>query len=275
MIYRSLMFLGIAAIGCAPPRATKSAVTPEGQKPSEAIVAKSPAAQGTDAFGSASDFLAKLSKGETKASQLSEEFKKQIARPRNDDERKLGYSESLAQDWLDKFAGPNYKVDSPSSVMSNEFSVIGTAIGGPKPEYFVLRFKMLPGKPQVVNWFHRSSLRVGDRVSAQPVSPDVDAARDFLEVACSGNTLLTPALMSPEFKMKLAEPLASDKEIGYNPGMLNLKMKPWQASAATIKVGNDLGTFTGELTQGDKKVNYSLKMANYQGNWLAESFEVK
>ena len=146
---------------------------------------------------------------------------------------------------------------------------------GPKVEFFVLRLRMPPGQPAKVAWLHRSTVRVGDRASAQPVSPDLDAARDFLEVACGGDPELAVALIAPEFRAKLAPPFDSEKEIGYNPGMMKLKLNPWKATSCTLVAGNELGQFTGELKQGDKKASYTLKLGNWQGQWMVEGFEIK
>ncbi len=281
-----LMAPAICLIGCGPARVKPTATTTETTTPAVSKSTtpannevKKDSSEKTNKSASlpikeqAEQFLARLSKGEAKTSELSAAFKKQITRPRNTEEKALGYSDSLAHDWLDKLAGATYKSNSNFSQLTNQYTLMGTVTGGPKTEYFVLRMVMLPGKTPEVNWFHRSNLRAGDRTAQ--ASPDVDAARDFLEVAGSGQETLTASLLTPEFRAKIAEPLSSDKEFGYNIGMLNLKIKAWRATAITMTVGNDLGTFSGELINGDQKKSYKLKLVNKDGNWLVESFEVQ
>jgi hypothetical protein len=262
---------------CAPPRAKPPATTNNPNPPpaivAEATVLKSP--KTTSSVKEVADqFLSSLSKGEAKTSLLTDDFKKRIALPRNDEEKKLGYSDSVVQSWLDKDKGLTFKKEAESSLQSNDYTVIGSVTGGSKPEFFVLRYRMLPGKTPEVNWFHRSTVRSSDRTNAQPASPDLEAARDFLEVACGGEPVLTASLLSPDFKAKLAPPFDSEKGIGYNPSLLNLKMKSWQATSFKLVPG-EVGNFTGELTQVDKKVSFSLKVGNFAGTWLVENYEVK
>jgi hypothetical protein len=275
---RNAMYLLLASAlwgsACAPPRQVKvdkGEVKDETPKTTEAP--KKTETGESRRAGFVAAFLKSMSASEAKSTVMTEEFKKRIAPPRNEEERKSGYSESLAQAYLDRLVGGTWKSDAIYD-QANGATVIGT-ITAAKTIYFVLKLQD-DGTQAKVAWLHASPVRVGDRVTARPVGPDTEAARDFLEVAVGGDGLLAAALLASELKAALAPPHASDADLGYNRNALALKLKAWAGSAVTLVGTDEVGRFTGEVTRPDGKAAFSLKVGSYAGNrMLVESLEWK
>ena len=268
----------LAATGCKGPRGTGPASAPSGPGGPGVKNAGPPEAKDQPALQFAEGFLQAVGEGKAKADQLSAAFKKQIAPPRNDAEKKAGYSEELAQAWLDRQGGKGaYRVAERDFGKDGDWGQFrGGAPGKGLPEFFSLRVVKTQADGWKVDWFSRSPVAANAPAADSPeLAAAQFAGRAFLDTMLGGNPTLAEAAMSREFKMELAgSDLPSYKELGYNPGFLHAKLKTMKGSfmrysitAQELSAGKDSATFQGELI-GPKNKPFTMKVGKSGDRWL-------
>jgi hypothetical protein len=213
----------------------------------------------------AAQFLKALGNGTATPDALAPEFRKRIARPITEEDRRRGYSDLKTHAWLDRQSKVAYEVKQSNSLPSGA-CVRGTAASSGQPETFYLAIrKTADGGNWQVDWFHRTSVTTPEVPGPSPLPQGElaqNTARAFLETLLGGDLDLAEASLAQSFKAKLAESLRpSDKEIGYNPGILQAKLREWKSDSTTysLQSGSDTTSFIGALISRDKKRPFTLR----------------
>jgi hypothetical protein len=279
------MALGIAFLvaGCnkpaeAPPTKGGSATKVEPSTATE------PAPSNESAKKAAEALLKKLSQGELTAADVTANFKKMIARPQTEDEKKLGYSDNDLKNWLNQWKGAAF-------VWSDEVAKVGNATvfrGRVEKPGFKASFAVRvtnEGNSSKVDWLHTS-----ERICSEPkpqsdpnAAAAYDTARNYMDVLLGGDLRQSIALMTPTWRRSIAKPTPSDESRGfdYDPGFLVQKLRSWRNEAVsyslpqvTLSNNNESATVTAELEKEGKKTPYTLKLVKDRGLgiWLVDDF---
>jgi hypothetical protein len=214
----------------------------------------------------AAQFLKALGNGTAAPEALSPEFRKRIARPITEDDRRRGYSDLKTHAWLDRQSKVAYEVKQSNSLPGGA-CFRGAAASSGEPEMFYLAIgKTADGGKWQVDWFHRTTVTTPEEVPGPSPLPQGElaqnTARAFLETLLGGDLELADASLAQSFKANLAESLRpSDKEIGYNPGILQAKLREWKGDFTTysLQSGPDTASFIGALIGRDKKRPFTLR----------------
>jgi hypothetical protein len=212
----------------------------------------------------AAQFLKALGNGTAAPEALSPEFRKRIARPITEDDRRRGYSDLKTHAWLDRQGKVAYEVKQSDSLPDGA-CFRGAAASSGEPEMFYLAIgKTADGGKWQVDWFYRTTVTSPEVPGPSPLPHGQlaqNAARAFLETLLGGELELAEASLAQSFKAELAESLRpSDKEIGYNPGILQAKLREWKGDFTTysLQSGPDTASFIGALIGRDKKRPFTL-----------------
>jgi hypothetical protein len=219
-------------------------------------------------------FLADLGEGRVTPAQLTPSFLKAIARPKGD-------PEAEARDYLVRFRGARFFI-LQESTRRNVVILRGRAESPDRKDAFSLRLVNDGGYK--LDWLHRSE-RMGTNFGVIS-SPELDAAHDvvrnFLDILLGGDLRLAHALMTPEWKKKLAPPNEPDVRDGYDysPGFLTQTTKAWRGeyvgyslTKSDLNAAKDGATFIAELEAGGMKTQYFVKATKASGQWLIEAFD--
>jgi hypothetical protein len=213
----------------------------------------------------AAQFLKALGNGTAAPDVLAPEFRKRIARPITEDDRRRGYSDLKTHAWLYRQGNVAYEVKQSNSLPRGA-CFRGTATSSAGPEVFYLAVgKSADGGNWHVDWFHRTSVTTPEVPGLSPLPQGElaqNTARAFLETLLGGDLESAEATLAQSFKLRLAESLRpSDKEIGYNPGILEAKLREWKDDFTTysLQSGSDAASFVGALIGRDKKRPFTLR----------------
>ena len=102
------------------------------------------------------------------------------------------------------------------------------------------------------------------------------AAAAFLDAVTAKNDALAEGLMTTEGKAKIAHPFASDKDRGYNRGLLRRRLGEFRRGATgySIRVVSADGTQAGVVGELDgKPFTLKLSQSDRPGVWLVDSFQ--
>jgi hypothetical protein len=243
-----------------------------------------PDSGGPTARQAADGFLKDLADGKTTPDQLTAQFREEIAPPTTDEEKKMGFSESTVRDWLARFKGASFVVRDADS-FGDAIVLRGRAQGPGPAEAFTLRMVKGPNG-FLCDWLHRSGI-MGFEIKV-PTDPDLAAAQDvlrnFLDLLLGGDHRQVHALMTLEWKKKLAPPPPAEARKGaeFDRGFLIQTTRSWKRdyvgyTLSKQELGADkaTATFTAELEAGGQKTPYTVHAVKNPatGRWLVAAFE--
>jgi hypothetical protein len=243
-----------------------------------------PDSGGPTARQAADSFLKDLGDGTVTPERLTAEFREEIAPPTTDEEKKVGFSESAVRDWLGRFNKANFIVRDADS-FGGAIVLRGRAQGPWPAEAFTLRMVKGPNG-YLCDWLHRSGI-MGSEIKV-PSDPDLataqDVVRNFLDLLLGGDHRQVHALMTLDWKKKLAPPPPAEARKGaeYDRGFLTQTTRSWKDDYVGYTLTKqELGgnkataTFTAELEAGGRKTPYIVQAVKdpATGRWLVAAFE--
>ncbi len=233
-----------------------------------------PASDAAAKFGA--EFLTAVQAGKASAAQLTPEFKKLVAPSATAPDWAAGH-------WLDELKGVGGAGDVTKLTWQSldASATLGVARGSGKgvalPWTLCKVVKSPGGTGFLVDWIHVSPAR-------EPVDFTTDTAAKFVAVAfvdtlLTKQTPLAVSLVAPATLKRLAPPLdADDAKLGYNRGILGIKLDGFRESFASVtfgaatKAGGNL-TLSGELTgPGTERRKFAVTVAPAGSGWLVEDF---
>ncbi len=239
---------------------------------------------GPTARPAADAFLKDLGDGTVTPDRLTPEFRKVNAPPATEEEKTAGYSESAAKDWLARFKGAAFIVRD-ADTFGDAIVLRGRAQVPGQAEAFTLRMVKGPNG-YLCDWLHRSGI-MGSEIKT-PADPDLAAAqdvvRDFLDLLLGGDQRQAHALMTLDWKKKLAPPPPAEAREGadYDRGFLTQTTRSWRGeyvaytlSKQELDPNKDTATFTAELEAGGKKTPYTVQAIKDKatGRWQVAGFD--
>jgi hypothetical protein len=241
------------------------------------------ASGGPTARQAADAFLKDIGDGTVTPDRLTAEFRKQIAPPTTDEDKKAGYSASAATDWLARFKGANF-IARDADAFGDTIVLRGRARAPGQAEAFTLRMVKGPNG-YLCDWLHRSGI-MGSEIKT-PADPDLAAAQDvvrnFLDVLLGGDQRQAHALMTLDWKKRLAPPPPAEARKGaeFDRGFLTQTIRSWRGeyvsytlSKQELDANKDSATFTAELEAGGQKTPYTIQAIKDKasGWWLVAAF---
>jgi hypothetical protein len=238
--------------------------------------------------GEAEAFLKTLCSGDVKAAsaKVAVDFKKEFFPPFYDDEKKLGYSESDAQKYLQAatkgLSNPTFRTQvlAPDGKQAS----FRGQLAGEKPAMFAIRMVKQGNDWQVSRFAVTGVLAYG--VPKNDGNAELtwirETALDFLELMIGGGDeqTMTMSEMTPEFKKRLPSPSVADAGLSYAKKdvrkWLNDERKDVTGFVISMQELDPNGRkFTGELTGLGKPKPFALWVVQSDGKWLVDNFEVK
>ena len=219
------------------------------------------------------EFLTALKAGRAAASGLTPEFKALVAAG-------AGAPDWAAQHWLDEFKGDPAAVAAQVYLpLGDSLLVAATAIGGadPKPTTYCKMVRTPGASKYAVAWLHTSPLRPRVELLTDTAAKFVAVA--FVDTLLTKQTPLAVSLLAPSALKRFAPPLdADDEKLGYNRGLLGLKLGNFRESFTSVtygvatKAGPNLA-LSGELTgPGAERCKFTVTVAPAGSGWLVEDF---
>lgn len=257
-------------VGCSkPPR-------PQGAAADQPAAAPTPTGDPkADAEAFAKLFLKAVNDGTATPAMLTPEFKKVIAEPVFPSDEPQGYSDDAAEQWLLRFKGA---VPNPlTGAAGTGDAVVITGAAGAPPRHLALR-AVRAGGGWRADWFYPAP--VGSAASSVPgggAAFPAFAAAAFLDALLAKDDRLAEGLLTQRYKAALAPPLPSDKR-GYNRGLLGGKLAGFRGDVTGYRVTRVEGeTVAGELTKGDAKKPFTLKLVkgDRPWDWLVDEFKAE
>lgn len=247
--------------------------------------ANRPDAAGDSSARQAADgFLKDLGDGTLTSDRLTAEFRKDIAPPGTDDDKKAGFSDSAAKDWLARFKGAAFIVGGETR-FGDVIVLRGRAQVPGQAEAFTLGMVRGANGYQC-DWLHRSTI-IGSEIKT-PTDPDLaaaqDAVRNFLDLLLGGDHRQVHALMTLNWKKKLAPspPAEARKGAEFDRGFLTQTTRSWKGeyvgytlSKQELGANKDAATFTAELEAGGQKTPYGVQAIKDKATsrWLVAAFD--
>ena len=236
--------------------------------------------------GEAADaFLAALRDRTATPDQLTPAFRAAIAPPVNDDDRKVGYSQANAQEWLSQFRDTKF-IAPDETKFGNAITLRGRAEFPTKKEAFSLRM-VKESDGYKADWLQFSGhLSSG---IATPNDPDLAAAQDtvrnMFDLLVGDNFKQAQALMPLEWKKTISPlpPNAKPRDgLEYEPAFLVQTLRSWAGGATgytladgKLNSANASASFVVTLEREGKKVPHTVKLKKDQstGWWLVAGFD--
>ena len=221
------------------------------------------------------DFLAALKAGTATPAALTPEFKAVLAPAGSGSEWAVG-------NWLGEFRGDAGAVSAQNYVRldADTFLVVADSLAATPPMAFTYaKLVRVPGPAKfAVGWLHTSSPRPAAVVATSETFAAFVAVA-FVDTLLTRQTPLAVSLLSPAALKRLAPALdADDEKLGYNRGILGLKLNGFRESftsvtyGAAAKAGANL-TVSGELTgPGSERRKFVVTVAPARSAWLVEDF---
>jgi hypothetical protein len=266
---RALVLIAIASLaGCG----TRSSGTFAG--PASGSTTTGIAATGQTPRQVAEAFLKNLTEGKATPDNLTDGFKKQIAKP---------FLDVDAAEWLATFKGTTFVIGEVAT-LGPDIVVRGRAESSTAKRSFVLRLSQ-KGDAFLADWLHLSS-HMGPPTPSPP-NPDLAAAQDvlrnFLDLLMGGDQRMVHALMAPEWRKQKSPPSGPDLQKGYDhgPGFLTQQTRAWGSGLVGYTFGKpelsptkDRATFPVELEADGKKTQETLTAAKdpNTGRWHVVAF---
>jgi hypothetical protein len=242
------------------------------------------ASEGNAARQAADAFLKDLGDGTLTQDRLTTKFRKDIAPPGTDDDRKAGFSESASKDWLARFKGAAFIVGEESR-FGDAIVLRGRAQVPGQAEAFTLRMVKGPNG-YLCDWLHRSGV-IGSEIKS-PTDPDLAAAQDvvrnFMDLLLGGDHRQVHALMTLDWKKRLAPPPPAEARKGadFDRGFLTQTTRSWKNdyvgytfSKQELSANKTTATFAAELEAGGQKSPYTFQAVkdSASGRWLVAAFD--
>ncbi len=284
-IVRRSRWLGIAIIlaaGCSKPPAyaTKAApivvAAPPSAKPGEVTAPASTTDAKNAAEAYAKEFLAAVQTGKASAAMLTPAFKKWIADPLSPEDRELGYSDTIAGQWLERFLNTVPAPALTAAAGSGETYAITGVVAGDAPKHIALRITKLNGAWRT-DWFFASGVApVSATLPAGDDAHPTFAAIAFLDGLLGNSDRIAEGTMSTTFKMGIAPPFPADKR-GYNRGILSSKLGEFRGGFTGYAIAKvEAGNVTGELSKGVATKPFTMKLVkgDRPTDWLIADFRM-
>jgi hypothetical protein len=233
----------------------------------------------------AEQFLVALRDRTATPAQLTPTFRTAIAPPVTDEDKKLGYSQANAQEWLAQFRDTKFPVMEETK-FGNAIVLRGRAEFPTKKEAFALRL-VRDGNGYKVDWLqHSEHLSMG---ITSPADSDLAAAQDgvrnMLDLMLGSNIKDAQLLMTLEWKKRLS-PLPPDAKpkdgLEYDPGFLvpALRNVVFGATAYSLTdpkldPSKETASFVVDFEVDGKKVPHTVKANKDRatGWWLVSGFD--
>jgi hypothetical protein len=224
------------------------------------------------AVAAANEFLASVAAGKADPGKLTPAFKKVVADPVTEADKAQGYSDWAAEQWLKPFAG---KV--PTSGTGAAIGPDRVVVTAGQAGRAVLRMARAGGGWQV-DWFHLAppgaeavSLTGGGDQLARAFTTVA-----FLDTALTNQRRLAEAVLTLGAKSRLAPPLGDP--IGYNRGVLGVRLSKFREAATGYRVGNPsaeqmTGVLTGPEHPNGRPFTLKLVQGRNPGEWLVDDFQ--
>ncbi len=277
---REILFAMVALaafIGCdSKPKGTGTG--PAAGTGGETIVTGPNARQAADAF------LVALRDRTATPDQLTQGLRAAIAPPMTDQDKKTGYSNANAQEWLAKFRDTRF-IAGEESKFGNAIVLRGRAESPTKKEAFALRLV------KDANGYKADWLQTSGHLSSNiptPLDADLAAAQDtvrnMLDLLVGDSFDQAHVLMTLAWK-KAISPLGDARVQGgleYEPGFLKQKLRSWAGGATgyTLSDGKlnssrNGASFVVDLEKEGKKVPHTVKVKKdpASGWWLVDGFD--
>lgn len=284
-----LLAAGCGRTGTPPtPRAepaTPNTIVRPGDAPPKLSI---PASPDPAAVAFLQEFLAAARSGKASPAQLTDTFKKVVAPPVLPSDTAKGYSDLVAEQWLDRLAG-RVSPDGLSVATQSPDAVVASA---PPPAAAaalpvgrcVLRVvKTADGWK--ADWLHVAPPGPG---TPEPLTGTGDelagrfALAAFLETALTGALEQTEAVLSTAVKARVAPPLGGDDSVrGYNRTILKQKLRGFHGASTGYavdkrEIGSTAGIVAGDLLDpAGTKRPFGLKLvhATSSTEWRVDDFE--
>ncbi len=284
-IVRRSRWLGFAillAAGCSKPPAYATQAAPvvvgatPTAKPGEVAVPASTTDSKSAAEAYAKEFLAAVQTGKVSAAMLTPTFKKAIADPFSPEDRELGYSDTIAGQWLERFLNTVPAPALTAASGSGETFVLTGVVAGDAPKHIALRVTKLDGDWRT-DWFFASpAATVSATLPAGDEAYPTFAAIAFLDGLLGNSDRIAEGTMSTTFKMGIAPPFPADKR-GYNRGILSGKFGEFRGGFTGYAIAKvEGGTVTGELSKGGATKPFTMKLVkgDRPTDWLIADFRM-
>lgn len=295
----ALLMGGLLAGGCGKPGANpkpkaeaetpNTIVSPGGTQVAAAAPPVPPGQDPTPAATTfAREFLVAARDGKAAPAQLTESFKRVVAPPVLSADAERGYSDLVAEEWLQKLAGrvgPDglaVAALTPDAAVASAPPPAGTA-ALPIGRSVLRVVKAADG--WAVDWLHLAPPGSGN---PQPLTGQGDelaarfAAAAVLETALAGAFAQTEVILSPALKARVAPPLGGDDMVrGYNRTILRQKLGGFRGNSsgytvAKWDVAGVSGTAAGDLLDpAGAKRPFALKLVRgpKPAEWLVDDFD--
>lgn len=220
------------------------------------------------------EFLAALKAGKATPAMLTPEFKAALAPAGSGSDWAVG-------NWLGEFKGDAGAVSPQNYVRldADTFLVVADSLAATPPMAFTYaKLVKVPGPAKfAVGWLHASPPRPAADLATDTAPKFVAVA--FVDTLLTKQTPLAVSLVAPAALKRLAPPLDDDDaKLGYNRGLLGLKLGSFRESftsvtyGAAAKVGANLAV-SGELTgPGSERRKFTVTVAPAGSGWLVEDF---
>jgi hypothetical protein len=282
----------LLAAGCMPPSG-KLARPDRGQsdpsRPAALAVPSPPADAGDQAAarGAAEDFLHRVVAVEPKPAELptaldrlSPAAKKRLSGTLVfEQDKKAGFSaDDVTKRLRETFAGFSGSSVQHTAVLPTKAGVRGELSGSTAKAGFTLRLVKV-GEAWKIDRFGRSAGAVLPPPPAYAWASEV--AQEFLDAAIANDAPGAGDVTSADFRRQVAPPATeSDRSLGYDAFRLGNWLKGRLAgatgySAGAVTAEGSGAVLRGDLTAGDKRVPFVLKLVPAGGDWAVGGFETQ
>ncbi len=259
------------APACNKPAAPVTTPTTATAKPLTVAPGGGPTPTPPDPAKSGETFLAALRDRKLTPAMLTPEFKAVLAPAGSGSDWAVG-------NWLGSFH-TDIQNRAAYPLDANSTLVFGISMGAFNPQTSTYcKLVTPPGAAEpLVAWLHASPARPAVDLSTD-TAPKFTAVA-FVDTLLTKQTPLAVSLLAPAALKRLAPPLDDDDaKLGYNRGLLSLKLGGFRESftsvtyGAATKAGANL-TLAGELTgPGTERRKFTVTVAPAGAGWLVEDF---
>lgn len=205
------------------------------------------------------EFLTQAKAGRANSDSMTLEFKKVVGEPFIPSDREKGYSESAANDWVNRVG---------SRLQSTSFTDLGS--GFFEIDRGTLKMVQAESKWKVA-WFHAGRPQGIEKISGGEISKKF-AVATFLDALFTNNFELCEAALSAKAKANLAPPIG--KDVGYNRGTLRSKLRSLTNSANGYSLNwSSANPVVSLLNGSEKKMTLTLEQNQTQDSWQIGSIE--
>jgi hypothetical protein len=228
--------------------------------------------------------LVNLSIGVLTPDHLTPQFFDEVPQPASIAARSAESKQAAVRNFLAQFRNVKFVLGEAEVQFGNAVVFRGRAESPDRREAFTLRL-LRDGGEFKIDWLHRSD-RFGTEIKV-PTDPDLAAAQDtvrnFLDVLLGGDLRQAHALMSPDWKKRIAPPTPADIRLGddYDPGFLNQTTRFWKRDftgyslpKTDLAANKASATFTAVFQAGAETVPHTVQAVKdpETGRWQVRDF---